>query len=339
MPKCLSAVLSVLLVSLVAAAQAGPSSPAEAKPMSPETRILVIRSLTAEFVFARRTLPLGLQEIVIRDGQIATPAAQDLDQMAQQHGAAVKPGERVQITNVFIKDNKITCEINGGPKKKTKWYQHVQVGVGGTQSRQADDSLNHNPRGSRVELEFHKFVPEMTGDQVRQMLSPLFDFNAKSAAEAYLDTIPPKVKEAIKNHEVLVGMNHEMVSFAKGRPEKRIRETDADGKPFEEWLYGAPPQEVQFVRFVGDEVVRLEIMKVDGEKVVRSAKEVDLKPTVAAAAEPKPAASPTKAPTLRRPGEAPDTAPDKAPAADSPAPKLPQPTPPIVQPGSLPPGI
>jgi hypothetical protein len=59
---------------------------------------------------------------------------------------------------------------------------------------------------------------------------------------------------------------------------------------------------VNFVRLVGDEVVRVETMKVNGEKVVRTAKEVDLdQPTVAKG--PEPSARPVTPPTLRRPGE------------------------------------
>lgn len=348
MPKRrLFSVFFPVLFAGLAIAQSGGSPSGDRRPMSPQTRILVIRSLNAEFVFARRALPMGLTgDIVVRDGQIVSPTLQELDRLATQYGAAAKPGERVQITNVVIKEDKILCDINGGPKKKSKWYQHMQVGVGGNQPRSVDDSSAQNPRGSRVALEFHKFVPEMTGDQIRQLLAPLFDFNAKSAAEAYLDSVPPKVKEAIKNHEVLVGMNREMVSFAKGRPERRIRETDDQGKPFEEWLYGEPPAEVQFVRFVGDEVVRLEIMKVDGEKVVRTEKEVDVKPTAVAKEEPQPVPRPANAPSLRRPGEAPVTGPDQTsspdnkqatpqdwPGPDSLPPSLPSP-----QPGSLPPG-
>jgi hypothetical protein len=69
---------------------------------------------------------------------------------------------------------------------------------------------------------------------------------------------------------------------------------------YEEWIYGTPPQDVDFVRFVGDEVVRVETMKVDGQKIVRVEKEVDLgAPTVAKKKEDHPA----NAPTLRRPGE------------------------------------
>ena len=72
-----------------------------------------------------------------------------------------------------------------------------------------------------------------------------------------------------------------------------------------EWIYGDPPQDVDFVRLVGDEVVRLESMKVDGEKIVHTEKEVDLGTTVAKSSdEPRP----PNAPSLRRPGEEVDTA-------------------------------
>jgi hypothetical protein len=109
------------------------------------------------------------------------------------------------------------------------------------------------------------------------------------------------VKEAIENHQVLVGMNHEMVIYAKGRPPKKVRENDGQGE-YEDWIYGEPPQDVDFVRFVGDEVTRVEIMKVGGEKIVRTQKEVELGgPTVASAAQQE--NKPVKAPTLRRPGE------------------------------------
>jgi hypothetical protein len=96
-------------------------------------------------------------------------------------------------------------------------------------------------------------------------------------------------------------MNREMVIYSKGRPSKKIREKDAETE-YEDWIYGDPPQDVDFVRVVGDEVVRVETMKVDGQKIVRTQKEVELGgPTVASAAQKE--NKPVKAPTLRRPGE------------------------------------
>ena len=152
-----------------------------------------------------------------------------------------------------------------------------------------------------MDLVFDHHVPDLTVEEVKQLLWPVFDFDSKSPLEAYLESVPPKVKEAIKAHRVLVGMNREMVIYAKGRPEKKIREKDGDTE-YEDWIYGEPPQDVDFVRVVGDQVVRVETMKVDGEKVVRTEKEIDLNgPSVATAAQKE--TQPMKAPTLRRPGE------------------------------------
>jgi len=138
------------------------------------------------------------------------------------------------------------------------------------------------------------------------MLAPLFDFNALTTQEAYEKTLPPKVQEAIKNHQVLVGMDKDMVVYAKGRPPQKIREKDAQGREYEEWIYGTPPEEVDFVRFEGGLVARLEIMTVDGQKIVRTEREVDIKPNDSEVAENKPKARPANAPTLMRPGEQPE---------------------------------
>jgi hypothetical protein len=110
-----------------------------------------------------------------------------------------------------------------------------------------------------------------------------------------------------------------MVMAAKGRPPKKIREKEGETE-YEEWIYGEPPQDVDFVRLAGDEVVRMETMKVSGEKIVRTEKEVDLEqPTVAkSTSEPRPA----NAPTLRRAGEEIDSA---SPAGNRAPPPLPPP--------------
>ncbi len=81
----------------------------------------------------------------------------------------------------------------------------------------------------------------MTAAQLRAVLLPVLDFNARNKEEAYLDSVPPKVKEAIKAHHVLVGMNSEMVVHAMGKAPKKVREKDGETE-FEEWIYGQPPQ-------------------------------------------------------------------------------------------------
>src|SRR5207342_1611536 len=152
-----------------------------------------------------------------------------LYKMAQTVGAAAKIGDRVQITNIVFHEKSIYLEINGGPKKKQKWYQHIQIsGMGG--STGGVDPNQAQPTGAALTVEFKKHVPEMTGPELKLILSPVLDFSVKTAAEVFADTLPPKIKAAVKNHEVLVGMNHDMVVMAKDRPPQKVREKDDKGK-------------------------------------------------------------------------------------------------------------
>jgi len=273
------------------------------------TRMQLVRAMNAEIVYIRRSFPMGYKGLIIKNGTVS-PNEQEVTDMVALYGPAVKPGDRARITAIeFKSNNKIIFEINGGPKKKQKWYDRVSISTGNGTAANPNQDTNLNARGSSVTLEFDKYVPMIGPEELKKLLYPVFDFNATSAVEAYLDTIPPKAKEAIKNKQVLVGMNREMVTYAIGRPPKKYREQN-----YEEWIYGTPPDPVQFVRFVGDEVVQLEIMKVDGQKIVRTEKEVDLKPALAQApAIPyggqtqSPGGDSTQAnkrPTLKRPGEA-----------------------------------
>ena len=302
-----------------------PPSLADAPPISKETRMNLIRAFTSELVYIRKPFPMGRTGLKLENG-VTSPNGQELEMLMATYGPAAKPGDLAQITNIVIKDRSIHFEINGGPIKKKKWYQRIEVGGMGGTTPIAPSDPNANPRGSLLDLEFGRSVPEITPQQLKDLLRPVFDFNSKSPIEAFLETVPPKIKEAIKNHQVLVGMNREMVIYSKGRPPKKDREKDGDTE-YEEWIYGEPPKDVDFVRVVGDEVVRVETMKVDGQKIVRTEKEVDLKPaaTEAAQAEPKP----TRAPTLRRPGEElPDSAtPKTLPPAATPPPPPPTPDP------------
>jgi len=269
--------------------------------MTPQTRILVIRDLTAEHGFARHIFPQGEKGLVIKNGKL-NPSEAQIAQLVAENGPAAQPGDKCVISNVLVKDKTIVLEINGGPKKHQKWYKHIQVGMGGGMTNVGGPDTSLSAHGSMVTLEFDNYVPELTGDQIRDLLSPVLDFKALSVAEAYEKTLPPKVQEAIKNHQVLVGMDKDMVVYAKGRAPSKIRDKDEQGHDYEEWIYGTPPEEVDFVRFAGNIVSRLEIMSVDGQKIVRTEKEIDLKSAETEVAQKK-APPPANAPSLRRPGE------------------------------------
>jgi len=281
------------------------------------TKMQLIRVMDAEFVHVRKYFPVGDKSMVIGIDGSVKPGDAQLYRMAQTYGAAARIGDRVQITNIVFHEKSIYLEINGGPKKKTKWYQHIQIsGMGG--STGGVDPNQAQPTGAALTLEFKKHVPEMTGPELKELLMPVLDFSVKTAAEVFVDTLPPKIREAVKRHEVLVGMNHDMVVMAKDRPPQKVREKDDKGKEYEEWIYGAAPQDVVFVRFVGDEVVQVKTAKIGGQIIVKTEKEVDIKdgvPTLAAlksstspqdvSGAPQPD-QPTHKPTLKRPNEQPD---------------------------------
>ena len=335
------AAASLLLAGVAVADNKSPSRPS-AERMSPNTRFAVIRALEAERVYARRPFPMGTKGLTLNAGGKVTPDGAELWGMVTQLGAAARPGDRVQITNVEIKGDRILFELNGGPRKKKKWWQHISISsVGGEAPLDQSAPSPVNPHGSVVALVFEGYVPEMTVEHLKELLAPVFDFSAHSAAQAYTDSLPPKVREAIKNHEVLVGMNREMAQMAKGRPPKKIREREG-AQEYEEWIYGEPPQDVEFVRFVGDEVVRVETMKLTGEKIVRTDREVSLEGIVphretAEAAEGAGAKNPAPRPTLTRPGETPPGSPGvpvsnrpdtSVPGSPDPQPSTPPPPPP-----------
>ncbi|HTV65071.1 MAG TPA: hypothetical protein VMD98_05665 [Bryocella sp.] len=292
--------------------------------MTPQTRLAVMRDLQSERVFVRTVFPRGERGLEIKNGKV-TLSDQQVAKEAMEHGFAARPGDRVVITNVDVREKSILVEINGGGKKHEKWYQHVSFGAGGGMATPGGAPPALEATGSLVTIEFDKYVPEMTGNQVRALLAPVFDFKALTQAEAYQKTLPPKVQNAIKNHQVLVGMDRDMVVFAKGRPPQKIRDKDDKGVDYEEWIYGSPPQEVDFVRFIGQFVTRLEIMTVDGEKIVRTQKEVDLPSEETEVAQKKDEPQPANRPTLRRPGEDTD---DQQNTQSMPNTPYPQPIPP-----------
>ena len=308
----------------------GPTAPpiaSNAPHMSKQTRYEIIRDFETQIVYARAAFPMGAKGLQLKNG-VTSPNGQELQQALALWGPAIRPGDPTHISFVQIKDNHIHFDLNGGPVHRKKWYQHIQIsGANGNSVPLSPTESQPNPHGTYLDVYFDKYVPEMSAAQLRDLLYPVLDFNARNKEQAYLDTVPPKVKEAIQRHYVLVGMNTEMVLHAKGKPPKKVREHDGDTY-YEEWIYGEPPQDVDFVRIIGDEVVRVETMKVGGEKIVRVDKEVILeKPDKDTEAKKEQEERPANAPSLRRPGEDPADAP-KPSDGQAPPPLMPPPDPP-----------
>ena len=308
-PKPFPLLIGLLACSSFAFTQAtpGPASLAPAgstvtsnHPITEENRVALIRGIQAEFINVKKAFPQGKEGLLFKNGTVQ-PGDQEIRKRIAMNGPAARPGDKSQITGFEFKDKNVILEINGGPQKKKKWYQRVSVaGMGGTTEVSPQSEQDANARGSVLIVQFDKYIPDMNVEQFKKYLEPIFDFKPLAGSEAYVESLPPKVKQALKEKRVLVGMNRDLVTLSKGRPDQKIREHDGDTE-YEEWIFGAPPQDVEFVRFVGDEVVQDKIMKVGGEKVVRTEREIDMNQTTATA---KPAAAdPAKKPTMRRPGE------------------------------------
>jgi hypothetical protein len=237
-----------------------------------KTRLELIRLLQSEQGFAMRPFPRGHKGLTLIANGKLNPAGETYLNMVTKEGLSAKPGDKVVLTNVTFDRAKIVFDLNDGPDMKHRILSHVQIGVGPnmTPVTQQDDK---EPVGARVTLTFEGHVPELTASQVKALLAPLISFDVKTPIQAFTDTLPDKLKEAILSHHVLVGMSTDMVLFAKGQPDHKTREMDGT-MPFEEWIYGRPPQEVDFVRFNGPRVIRLEVAKTGASPVIFTKDEV-----------------------------------------------------------------
>ncbi len=283
----------------------GNEPPAPPPSMSDANRMAILQALAAERVYVRKPFPRGKKGLVLTPTGVVKPDERALAELIAAHGYAAKPGDMAVITKIDFRDDSIVFEINGGPKKSGHWYQHLQVGLGGGMTSVAPANTSENSLGSYLELKFQKYVPELNVHEIKSLLNPVFDFDSHNSAEAYAETLPPKLREAIKAHHVLVGMDRQMVIAAVGKPPRKVREKDQNGVDYEEWIYGEPPEDVNFIRFIGEQVVRIEVMKVDGTKVVRSEPEIDapVRSAQTSGQQPADAGAPKERPSLRRPGE------------------------------------
>ncbi len=232
-----------------------------------KTRLELIRVLQSEQGFAMRPFPGGHKGLTLEANGYMDPAGEAYLDMVTSSGLSAKPGDRLVLSDVKIERNRIVFDLNGGPDPKHRFLRHIQIGAGPDVMGPVVQDDGQAPVGSRLALTFAVHVPELTGAEVKALLAPLISFDLKTPIQAYTDTLPTKLKEAIVNHQVWVGMSTEMVLYAKGQPEGKSREMEGQ-MPFEEWIYGKPPKDVEFVRVNGNRVIRVEIAKIGETPVV-----------------------------------------------------------------------
>jgi hypothetical protein len=240
-----------------------------------KTRYELERFLEADQGFAMRPFPKGHRGLTLVANGKLDPAGEAYLSMVTANGMSAKPGDRLVITDVKIDRSKMVFDLNGGPDPRHRFLRHIQIGAGPDMNPVVGDTdPGQEPVGSRLTLTFKDHIPELTGKQVEALLAPLISFEVKTPIQAFTDTLPPKLKDAILGHNVLVGMSTDMVLFAKGQPQSKIREMDGQ-MPFEEWIYGKAPSDIEFVRINGNRVIRVEIAAVGKEPVIFTKDEVE----------------------------------------------------------------
>jgi hypothetical protein len=294
--------------------------------IDPKTRLELVRALQSEQGFAMRPFPRGHKGLTLQANGKLEPAGEAYLNMVVSEGLSAKPGSRVVITDVKFDKSKIIFDLNDGPDAKHRFLRHVQVGVGPQMGDPDIDPSMANqagdPTGARLTLTFADHIPELTPAQVKALLTPLISFDVKTPIQAFTDTLPPVLKQAILDHKVWVGMSTEMVLYAKGQPLTKSREMDAQ-MPVEIWIYGTPPDDVTFVRINGNRVIKVEIgrvgqpLEVFTKDVVSGMMRSDGTPVMTAQTNTRTIhegdvetdpdkQAPAPPPTLRAPGEKPD---------------------------------
>jgi hypothetical protein len=224
-------------------------------PIDERGRRELIRDLDAEQGFAHRALPLGEDLVLVANGSLR-PSGDGYKEMLYKKGQSAAPGDRVVISAVTVKADRIVFDLNGGPYLKHRFLRHIELNDMPIVS--PDDEY---VTGCRVTLLFEGGIPEVSAPEVKALLDPIIDFGVKTSAEAYADSLPQFLMDAINQHDVLVGMNSKMVLAAMGPPQSKVRELvpGSTDRHYEEWIYGQAPQTVRFVRFEHDRVTELRI--------------------------------------------------------------------------------
>jgi hypothetical protein len=248
------------------AAQSDAQKKSKSATLQEQTKLDLIRYVSGEFAKATRNLPAGKEGFLFYVGKPLSPEL--LERAVATHGAAVHVGDSAQITKLEFRDHSIVVDVNGGGRGKKRWRDRIQIGMGGsiptartttTTPEQESGPPGMQPgMGSTIFLEFTKAVPDLTPEELKQLLSPFLDFaKQRSASVQWFDTLPPEMKKAIQERRASVGMDREEVVAAIGKPEHKVRERDSEGNEIEDWIYGQPPSKTVFIRFMGDRVTSI----------------------------------------------------------------------------------
>jgi len=227
----------------------------DTKKLSLDQRVELVRGLSSEYATAKIILPRSRKALPFEEN--GTWDKKVWETAVRKDGPAARAGDMVQVTKVDVDDDAITLQLNDGMKKKGSWRDRVQISVGGATTGPSNPQAANQPdKGTAIVIKFKDSIGDITSAQLKKLLAPVLDFEKHSAAENYIDTLPPQTQQAIKEKKAIEGMDQESVILALGRPLRKTRETKDDVEQ-ETWQFGEPPGRVTFVTFAGSKVIRV----------------------------------------------------------------------------------
>jgi hypothetical protein len=222
---------------------------------SQDARFKILGTVMAEQAEARIAMPFGTDGVELNDEGAVDQ--KKLSAEIKKNGQAIEAGRIVTITKIDFSDDKIEFELDGGGKNQKKWYDHIEVGVGGA-TTPIDRKDESKAKGSKIVLKFAKKVPpEITPDHLHELLLPVLDFNKHNFMKTGIESLPPEYQEGVKEKEARIGMDRSTVIMAMGRPDRKTNDKDEDGKPQETWIYYGRGKKATFVWFQDDVVIRV----------------------------------------------------------------------------------
>jgi hypothetical protein len=222
--------------------------------ISRDSKFEILRTVMADQASARIAMPFGTNGVDVSEaGEVDK---QKVEADIKKNGQSIEVGKVVTVTEISFADKQIEIELDGGGKNKKSFLDRLEVGVG-TQTRPVSNDDPKKAKGSKVVLKFaDKIPPDLTPDQLKQLLSPVLDFEKRNFLKTGIDALPPEFQEAVKIKEARIGMDRSTVIMALGRPDKKVREK-VDGIESEDWIYFQRGLRAQFVTFENDVVVRI----------------------------------------------------------------------------------
>jgi len=224
--------------------------------ISRDASFAILGNLIATEGAARIPMPLGKNGIELSESGVVD--REKLQKELAGNGQSILAGKVVSITAIDFSDRAIEFEIDGGGTKKKNFLSNIQVGMGPASSQQQQSQQRNDApaKGSKITLRFsQKVPPNLSVEQLKDMLNPVLDFTKQSTARAGIDALPPEFREAVVAKKAMVGMDGNTVTLALGAPDKRVRDKSSEGVEQEEWIYVGRGRRQTFVTFEKDVVV------------------------------------------------------------------------------------